>query len=72
MKTYFQIARPIWGKGHEDELNSSLFFVVALPNKAKTLRIAGCSFYRASLDGVYFAMVLAVTPMPITASILGR
>ena len=31
MKTYFQIARPIWGKGHEDELNSSLFFVVALP-----------------------------------------
>ena len=55
MKTYFQIARPIWGKGHEDELNSSLFFVVALPNRAKTLRIAGCSFYRASLDGTYFA-----------------
>ena len=55
MKTYFQIAQPIWGKGHEDELNSSLFFVVTLPSKAKTLRIAGCSFYRASLDGAYFA-----------------
>ena len=55
MKTYFQFAQPIWGKGHEDELNSSLFFVVALPSKAKTLRIAGCSFYRASLDGAYFA-----------------
>lgn len=56
MNTFFKIAKPIWGKGKTDELNSSLFFRAGIENtKSVTLHISGNNFYRIYVDGKFFA-----------------
>ena len=55
MKTYFQKALPIWAKGHEQELNSSLFFKAVIEKKTFDIVIAANNFYRIYVDGQFFA-----------------
>lgn len=56
MKPFFKEAKPIWGKGKTDELNSSLFFRTEIENEKEVfLRIAGNNFYRIYVDGRFFA-----------------
>ncbi len=54
MKTYFQKALPIWAKGHEHELNSSLFFKTLVEEKTFDMVIAANNFYRVYVDGNFF------------------
>lgn len=55
MNKYFQKALPIWAKGHEEELNSSLFFKTAILGKSFSITIAANNFYRIYIDGKFFA-----------------
>ncbi len=55
MKSFFKIAKPIWGKGKVDELNSSLFFSTKIDNsKIVFLTITANNFYRIYLDGKFY------------------
>ena len=56
MKTFFKVAKPIWGKGETNELNSSLFFRTSVENEENvTLRITANNFYRIYVDGKFYA-----------------
>lgn len=55
MNKYFQKALPIWAKGKEEELNSSLFFKTVIDESSFDLTIAAHNFYRLWIDGKFFA-----------------
>ena len=55
MRPYFKQAVPIWGKGHLEELNSSLFFRANVTAKKAKIVLAANNFYRIYVDGVFFA-----------------
>lgn len=53
---FFALARPVWMKGEERALHARLVFSVALPKKAHAfLFLAGCNFYRVSLNGSFLS-----------------
>ncbi len=56
MKPVFKIAKPIWGKGKVNELNSSLFFRTRINNQDEIrIRITANNFYRIYVDGKFYA-----------------
>lgn len=56
MKSFFQLAKPIWAKDKLDELNSSIFFYTEIDSqKMVILHITGNNFYRIWVDGDFFA-----------------
>ena len=55
MKAFFKEALPIWGEGHLEELNSSLYFRAFFKGKQARIKIAANNFYRLFVDGVFFA-----------------
>ena len=55
MKAFFKEALPIWGEGHLEELNSSLYFRASFKSQKAKIRIAANNFYRIYLDGKFFA-----------------
>ncbi len=51
-KNYFELAKPIWAKGKEQELNSSLFFSTSINKKGiYKINIAANNFYRIFING---------------------
>ncbi len=56
MKSFFDLAKPIWGKGRLNELNSSLFFRIKFENsKNIIIHIVANNFYRIYIDGKFYA-----------------
>lgn len=52
MEKYFNFAKPIWAKGKENELNSSLFFKTIIKNSGiYKLIITANNFYRVYING---------------------
>lgn len=56
MKSFFDLAKPIWGKGRVNELNSSLFFRTEIESSRNiVVNITANNFYRIYLDGKFYA-----------------
>lgn len=53
--TFFQKARPVWGKNTEGEMNLFLRFNTRIPRGAKWLHIAAVNVYRLWINGEFIA-----------------